>query len=340
LEMAGVTNAVVLTEMPHRLAQRFEVFFDAILVDAPCSGEGMFRRDPDAAKAYTANKPEACAAIQREILHHAARMLRPGGRMVYSTCTFNSLENEGTIASFLENHPDFKLLPIIHKNLGIFPGLDGKTARIWPHKAPGEGHFVALLSKAGSHPTINNQSADNQSTNRQPAVIARSGATKQSNHCDDVGLLRRSRFAQRYPRNDVSGYTEFQLFCEETLNISDFSVEIVGSRLYHISEAIDLTGLRVARSGWLLGEISKGRFIPSQALAIGITKDQARFSIEFTEAEAIRYLRGESFAPPEEFNPPGKPWVLICHQTYPLGWARLVQGRLKNQLPTNWVVHA
>jgi len=333
LELSGVTNAVVLTEMPHRFVDRFEAFFDCILVDAPCSGEGMFRRDPDAVQAYTANKPEACATIQKEILHYAGRMLKPGGRIVYSTCTFNLLENEGTVAAFLEAHPDFELIPIDHKALGLSPGFaktngfsdriwDGgdelcKTARIWPHKAPGEGHFIAHLMKKGD---LENNNFNN------------------TMHGKD-----------KPPK-------EFLVFCEETLNIHEFTGETVPSitdgtfflsnpdksaiqRLYLQPEALNLNGLRVARSGWLLGECIKGRFTPSQALAMGITKDQARYSVDLPESEALRYLKGESLAPPHDYKlPSGKPWVLICYMGCPLGWARLVQGRLKNQLPTSWVV--
>jgi len=318
LEMAGVTNAIVLTEMPHRLAPRFQRFFDCILVDAPCSGEGMFRRDIDAAKAYTSNKPEACGALQKEILRHAGGMLRPGGRLVYSTCTFNRLENEGTVAAFLEAHSDFELLPIDHDKLGVSTGLDGKTARIWPHRAPGEGHFIALFTKTAK-------------TDSDTPVIA--SVAKQSSKRTNTGLL-------RYARNDREVCDEFHVYCDENLKIADFSVETIGGRLYHIPEALDLSGLRVARSGWLLGELSKGRFTPSQALAMGITKDQARYSVELSESDAFRYLKGESISPPEDFDLPGKPWVLICYQGHPLGWARLVQGRLKNHLPTSWVVLA
>jgi len=314
LEMAGVTNAIVLTEKPNRLADRFPAYFDCILVDAPCSGEGMFRRDPDAAKAYTTNKPESCAVLQQEILRHAAAMLKPGGRLVYSTCTFNPLENEIAVAKFLAAHPDFELLPINHTSLGLSQGLselanpaawDGRTARIWPHTAPGEGHFIALMAKAGeSKPTAGNRTI-NQS---------------------------------RLPE-------EFTTFCEENLHNSSFLdpnkiIHHHNNALFLQPESLNLSGLRVARSGWLLGECAKGRFIPSQALAMGITKNQARYAIDLPEPEALRYLKGESLTPPSQgfTPPPGKPWILICHGGFPLGWARLVQGRLKNQLPTSWVV--
>ena len=316
LEMAGVTNAIVLTEMPHRLAAKFEAFFDAILVDAPCSGEGMFRRDEDAVKAYTSNKPEACAAIQQEILHHAASMLKPGGRMVYSTCTFNTLENEGTIAAFLASHPDFELLPIDHAGLGLSAGfgIDNnaeltKTARIWPHKAPGEGHFIALMAKMGEATEAKN-SRDKKTKGARPPE-------------------------------------EFLDFCRECLT-SDITTggvlyrmgtdKSAPNRLYLQPLAIDLSGLRVARSGLLLGECVKGRFVPSQALAMGLERSQVRYSVDIDGHDAMRYLKGESMEVPTSFPvSKGKPWVLVCYKGQPLGWARLVQGRLKNHLPTSWV---
>jgi len=295
LERAGVTNAIVTTELPKKLAERFANFFDCILVDAPCSGEGMFRRDGDLIKAYSANKPEACVLMQREILFFAAKMLKPGGRLVYSTCTFNPMENEDVIAGFLAGQNDFELK---------------KTNRIWPHLAPGEGHFVALLEKsAGKH----------------------SAGT-----CGSAGVISANAFSQ-----------EFSEFCREFLQ-DDFvgamfprkRLILHGTSLYLQPERLDLRGLRVARSGWLLGESAKGRFVPSQALAMGLRKEQAKFTADLSEEDATRYLRGDSLELPSESvisHKSNKPWVLICHESFPLGWARLVQGRLKNNLPTGWV---
>jgi len=334
LEMAGVTNAVVLTEKPNRLASRFAEYFDCILVDAPCSGEGMFRRDPDAAKAYTANKPESCAAMQQDILRHVAQMLRPGGRLVYSTCTFNPLENEGTVSSFLAAHPEYELLPIDHAGLGLCPGqgkwvtgVDAEiasalkhTARIWPHNSPGEGHFVALMTKAKT-----------------------GTETGTGTGSDNYGLSTARELSAKVNHDRLPG--EFIAFCEQNLHTSGFSdpnlvIHQHGNSLFLTPENLDLSGLRVARSGWLLGECTKGRFVPSQAMAMGITKQQARYAVELPESDALRYLRGESLPVPATgiAHAPSnvKPWVLICYGGFPLGWARLVQGRLKNQLPTSW----
>ena len=326
LERAGVTNAIVLTEQPKKIAERFPAFFDRILVDAPCSGEGMFRRDPDAVKAYTANKPEACVLMQMEILHHAAALLKPGGRLVYSTCTFNPMENERVIAAFLEGHEDFSLVKIDHDALGISSGradwVQNKqcdlshTARLWPHLIDGEGHFVACLQKNADG--LGNTSSYNN------AALPSARRDKRDN----------ARQSQKLP-------TEFAAFCKAYLPDLDLNhpIAIHGASLYIQPEPLDLKGLRVARSGWYVGDIIRGRFTPSQALAMGISRGDAKFSVDLSEADAWRYLRGESIHSDFDFaEATEKPWVLITHLGFPLGWAKWVQGRLKNQLPTGWVV--
>ncbi len=156
LEHWGATNAVVTNETPERLARVFPAYFDKILVDAPCSGEGMFRKDPRAIKSWENYSVENCALLQKDILEWAASMLKPGGRLLYSTCTFSPEENEGVIAHFLAKHPDFKIisLPLAHgwdrgrpEWIDDAAGLVVDARRLWPHKVKGEGHFLALLKK-------------------------------------------------------------------------------------------------------------------------------------------------------------------------------------------------
>ncbi|MDO5062891.1 MAG: RsmB/NOP family class I SAM-dependent RNA methyltransferase [Peptostreptococcaceae bacterium] len=156
VEISGVTNCIITNSEPAQLAMNFSDFFDRILVDAPCSGEGMFRKDPNLIKSYhevLAN----ITSMQAEILEQASLMLKPGGRLVYSTCTFNKEENEEIIKNFIKNHPDFDLVdPFEHSPeailYGFSRGIEIPSARLLPHQLQGEGHFIAILEKSLSHP--------------------------------------------------------------------------------------------------------------------------------------------------------------------------------------------
>lgn len=149
-ERLGVQNAIVTNETPTRLAERWGAGFDRVLVDAPCSGEGMFRREAQARAEWTPQSPEGCANRQAQILDAAADMVRPGGLLVYSTCTFNEMENEGTVERFVARHPEFAPEEF------SLPGIGASTKgclRLWPHRIQGEGHFVARLRKSGPQTT-------------------------------------------------------------------------------------------------------------------------------------------------------------------------------------------
>ena len=156
IEVMGIPNSFLLNEVPAKIAEQFPAYFDKILVDAPCSGEGMFRKNPEAARVWSEEKPPECAKMQREIVKQAISMLKPGGMMIYSTCTFSPEENEQIIAWVLREFPEVQLIPM--KGYEGFsegrPDLaDGnpelkKCVRIWPHHMDGEGHFVALMQKS------------------------------------------------------------------------------------------------------------------------------------------------------------------------------------------------
>ena len=146
IERLGVSNALVTNEHPEKLSQRFRGCFDRVLIDAPCSGEGMFRKEEAAVTDWSPETVEMCARRQREILHSGAAMLRPGGRLVYSTCTFAPQENEETVAAFLADHPEFVAEFV---DAPWFVPSENSSWRIWPHKVLGEGHFAAVLRKLG-----------------------------------------------------------------------------------------------------------------------------------------------------------------------------------------------
>ncbi|MDR2649449.1 MAG: RsmF rRNA methyltransferase first C-terminal domain-containing protein [Clostridiales bacterium] len=294
IELSGVTNAVVLCERPERLTRRFPHFFDRILVDAPCSGEGMFRKDPDAVSGWSGHKPEACAAAQRGILNQAADMLKPGGRIVYSTCTFEPREDEDMIEWFLNTHKGFYVVPLNHKKLGI-TGTALGAGRIWPHLQEGEGHFVCVLGN-----------------DREPRPV------------ENSRLVRR-----------VYGIEYFSAFCEEYLThrlTGDFFG--AGESLYRIPEGTpDLNGIRTVRSGWYLGEVKNRRFKPSQAFAMGLNPDDARNVINFERDSRAseKYVKGESFDVESDDG-----WALVCADGYPLGWASVKDGRMKNKYFKAW----
>lgn len=144
IERMGVANALVTNEHPETLASRFPGFFDRVLVDAPCSGEGMFRKEEAAVTDWSQETVQMCARRQREILDSAARLVRPGGRLVYSTCTFAPEEDEETVGAFLESHPEFTPEPV---DAPWFVSGENASYRMWPHKLLGEGHFAAVLRK-------------------------------------------------------------------------------------------------------------------------------------------------------------------------------------------------
>lgn len=146
IERLGITNAVVTSARPEILASRWKGVFDAVLADVPCSGEGMFRREPGTRNEWSPEKASGCVSRQREILSAAAELVRPGGRLVYSTCTFNPDENENMIRWFLNGHSEWEAESF------RLPGADGENGvfTCYPHRTKGEGQFAALLRKKGN----------------------------------------------------------------------------------------------------------------------------------------------------------------------------------------------
>ena len=156
IERLGVANAVVTNEDTHRLAQRYPGYFDKVLIDVPCSGEGMFRKEEAAVTDWSQETVEMCAARQAEILDNGAQLVREGGLLVYSTCTFAPEENEMTVAAFLQRHPEF--VPE-EREAPWFAPVENGGFRLWPHKLRGEGHFAACLRKKGQAQPVSREAA-------------------------------------------------------------------------------------------------------------------------------------------------------------------------------------
>ena len=304
IELFGVKNNVTLSESPEKMVKKFPEFFDKILVDAPCSGEGMFRKEPDTIKSWDDEKIEFCVNAQRDILESCALMLKKGGYLLYSTCTFAPVENEKTINDFLDNHEDFEVVEI-QKTNGFAEGrpdliengresLKG-AARLWPHKIEGEGHFLCLLRRK-----------DGDMTER-PAVP----------------------YVEKDKRIEV-----FEKFSKETLNTTfEGYYYMHKDSLFLCPEGLpEMKGIRVARSGWHLGDFKKDRFEPSFALASALKKEEVKLCVSLAaeSVDVIKYLKGETI----DCDLDGNGWCLVCVDGYSLGWAKLVNGRLKNKYPS------
>jgi NOL1/NOP2/fmu family ribosome biogenesis protein len=299
-----VTCAVITQETPDRLAARLAGFFDRVLVDAPCSGEGMFRKEPDACREWRPGQIAGCARRQLGILDAAARLVRPGGWLAYSTCTFALEENEAVIVGFLRRHRDFAVEPIerrpgfdagLANRLGDASDAISRTVRIWPHHAPGEGHFVALLRRA------------------------------------DDGMIA-SVSAPRIKKPSVRALAAYQTFCREHLGrVPADEVSLIGTELYAVPPAApDLGGLRRARPGWWLGTVRGDRFEPGHALAMALIPDDVRSALNLTAGDprVTAFLRGESLRSSGDDG-----WVLVAVDGFPLGWGKRLRGVVKNRRP-------
>ena len=302
IERMGVKNAVVTCAYPAQLAPHFPAFFDRIMVDAPCSGEGMFRRQIEARNEWQENSPRGCADRQLEILEEAAKMLAPGGRMVYSTCTFNDTENEGVLARFLEIHPEFSLVPF------ALPGLaEAKEGylHLYPHEIRGEGHFVSLLEKRADAP------ADD--TAAPAAKKAKKGKSEAGNGKAKLPAL------PALP--DVFAPS-----------VKMKRLHLAGDALWSLPEGIDaqrLEGLRVLRTGLLLAHAEGKRFEPDHALAMAMKKEDAARSAELDAQQALAYQAGEAL----DLGDLPTGYTLLCHQGVPLGWGKQAGGMMKNHYP-------
>lgn len=373
LELYGVRNGIVLNESPERIAAAFPGFFDKILIDAPCSGEGMFRKDEAMTKQWTAETPDKYADMQRAILRAAALALAPGGRMVYSTCTFSPEENEEMIAAFAAEHPAFSVVPV--GGTGAFaPGLAGLpgTARLWPHKVRGEGHFVAVLRRGGSAAEAapegggalaagpHGRPAQGGREYARPAEARGGKAGLQGGRQgqgDARGRGRRGeeraaagrRGKEGRPGQGAGGGPDaalaaFRQFAAETLAgvPAGFPVAF-GDHLYLSplpGEALD--GLKAVRPGWYMGQQRSGRFTPGHPLATALAPAECLRSVSLAaDGEAVSYLKGETLSVPQErlelrggATPKG--YVLVAVDGYSLGWAKWQDGMLKNEYPAGW----
>lgn len=311
IELFGIPNVLVTSEPPEKLAEKFPAFFDKILIDAPCSGEGMFRKNPGMMKDWETYGPKHYSELQRSIVPHAIRMLKPGGMLLYSTCTFSPEENESSVKFMLDLDPDLEVVEIPNRYEGFAPGRpelieDGtddlkNCVRIWPHKMNGEGHFIALLRKKEKGDVVEKKSKPRKEK-ALPALLE-----------------------------------EFMKDCSYPVNGND--IEIQEDRVYLMPDGIKgIKGLRFLRSGLLLGTLTKDRFEPSQAFAMVLKNDQYKAVIDLSSLDhrVIRYLKGETIEVDDLPLKRQKGWQLVCVDGFPLGWGKLVNGTLRNKYLPGW----
>lgn len=318
VEVFGIPNSFITNEIPGKLSGQFEEFFDKILVDAPCSGEGMFRKDPAVAKVWDKEKPLLCAKQQKEIIMQAAKMLRPGGQLLYSTCTFSPEENEEVIQYLLSVSPEFEIRempgykgfsegrPDLVKD-GGHPDLR-KCIRIWPHKMSGEGHFIALLSKG--KPTGTDTDREHVKTPGVKLKIAKADLMILDDFLKDISM---------------------------DMDMND--VEVRKGQVYYVPKLLgERKGLTFLRNGLYLGELKKDRFEPSQSFAMALGKGQyvSCVNLNWSDSRVGKYLRGETIYVDDLQVKHSKGWQLVCISGFPLGWGKLVNGTLKNKYHPGW----
>jgi NOL1/NOP2/sun family putative RNA methylase len=322
LEQFGVTHRWVVSQPLAVLAGAWPERFDRVLVDAPCSGEGLFRKQPAARQEWSLAAVQGCAARQEKLLDAGARLLRPGGRMVYSTCTFAPEENEAVVARFLRTHPDFELVdpaPLPGLSPGRPDWIDPQLARglplarcvrIWPHLTPGEGHFAAILTRPGDRPRVSWPA----NTDRLPPPAARL-----------VGAFWETTLTRPLPEH---GWL------------------VVGGEVYWLPAAPQAwQPLRPLQAGWRIGSLARDRLVPSHALALALRADELQRTLDLApDAPALAaYLRGEplrdigqqagSLLETPELSGGSAGWVLMTVDGFPLGWGKWVQGVVKNHYP-------
>lgn len=323
LELFGISNSFVTNEPPHVLAERFPEFFHKIMVDAPCSGEGMFRKNPAVVDSWQEKGPEYFSKLQREIIVQAADMLLPGGMMFYSTCTFSPLENEKTITHLLKERSDMEVIPMEDYE-GFAEGLTSYRGevfdescrlcrRIWPHKMSGEGHFMALLHKK------NGVQQQVQQTVSQSSIWWEK--------CK--GLNKEQKAAAE------------DFFSHVNIAYDEKRIDVRGDNLYYLpAPKYDGRGLHFLRNGLFMGEFKKKRFEPSQPFALALHAQDFDQVLDFPadDERLSRYLHGETLDVSDLLagEKKRKGWQLVMVAGHPLGFGKLVNNNLKNKYPAGW----
>ena len=300
IERFGARNVVVTNTSADKLDKVFKNYFDTIVFDGPCSGEGMFRKDPDAIQYWHKDYPSELAQLQKDILSDGLKMLAPGGQLIYSTCTWSPEENEGVVAWILENYPDLELVEIPKWN-GMRGGVDfPETARMYPHHFKGEGQFVAKFQ-------------DKRVPEQTRIKEGKSNLNKEQKQLWED-------FAKKHLKTNLDGL-----------------LQVFGDNLYLLPKGLpDLSKVKIARNGLHLGVFKKKRFEPSFALGIALTSDEVVSSIELTQDQFAQYVSG-NVVTLDQTQPNG--WYQLLVDGNGFGFAKIVGNTVKNYYPKGLRFH-
>ena len=299
LERLGVRNAIVTSLDTARLRDMFCATFDLVVVDAPCSGEGMFRKSEDAVEDWSPENVRVCAERQREILKNASNMVKAGGYLLYSTCTYSKEENEEVVSAFLDSHPEFSLCKTDDRvRSATADGLDGldEARRFYPHLQKGEGQFIALMKKdekCGYLPTILYKDSTNSPSKDEIAVINK-------------------------------------FFADNLIERPEGRLIKWGNEVAIVNHDCPIPAQSVFMAGVMLGEVKKGVLIPHHQFfsAYGLMMKRQE-NLTATDERVLKYLRGEEID--TEIGENG--FCAILYEDVALGGGKIVNGKIKNHYP-------
>lgn len=299
LERFGAVNNLITNTNSKELLKFFQGYFDKVFIDAPCSGQGMFRKDEFAVEDWSDKKVEECIAIQKELIRDGYAMLKKGGMLIYSTCTFTKKENEDIIDDFIEEF-DAEVISI---------------DRIWPHRQKGEGHFCARLRKVDSEYFGEDKNSTSRKTNKKSKKENRQSSKKSNGYYEEFmgNNIREGRFTKITSKNEI------MLKNDMIYSIPKYALDID-----------KLKGLKILRYGLCLGEIKKNRFEPSHSFAMALKSDDVvNFQdYSYDSDEILRYISGESISTGKS-----RGWVLVTVNGVSIGWGKEANGVLKNKYP-------
>lgn len=297
-ERLGIKNAVVTSLDTAKIGAMFDSYFDLVLCDAPCSGEGMFRKYDEAVSEWSEENVRLCAERQREILKNLAATVRAGGYLLYSTCTYSREENEDTVADFLENHPEFSLCRVNPKLIAATAdGLGGmvEARRFYPHISRGEGQFIALMKKdekLSNLPTILYEELTSEPSKQEIAVV------------------------KKFISDNINGEIKGRFIC-------------LGEQIVLIPHDLPIP-LKAFMTGIMLGEVKKGNFFPHHQFFSAYGQlFKRREELKAGDARVEKYLRGEEIEAISVDNG----WCCVTYEGVALGGGKASGGRIKNHYP-------